>query len=93
VIIGTAVISVRLIGVQSLKEKRGILLSLLKRTRNKFNASVAEVGDQDLWQRAEIGVAVISSTVKHAQQQVQKIVRFIESEPRLEIISLSEEIL
>ena len=92
-IIGTAVISVRLIGVQSLKEKRGSLLSLLKRTRNKFNASVAEVGDQDLWQRAEIGVAVISSTVKHAQQQVQKIVRFIESEPRLEIISLSEEIL
>ena len=92
-IIGTAVISVRLIGVQSLKEKRGILLSLLKRTRNKFNASVAEVGDQDLWQRAEIGVAVISSTVKHAQHHVQKIVSFIESEPRLEIISLSEEIL
>lgn len=83
----------RIIGAQSLKEKRGILLSLIRRTRNKYNVAIAEVGSQNLWQRADIGIAVISSTVKHAEIQLQNIVRFIETEPRLEIVSLETEIL
>jgi len=93
VIIGSAILSVRIIGAQSLKEKRGILLSLIRRTRNKYNVAIAEVGSQNLWQRADIGIAVISSTVKHAEIQLQNIVRFIETEPRLEIVSLETEIL
>lgn len=92
-IIGSAIVSVRLVGVQSLKEKRAILLSLIRRARNKYNAAVAEVGSQNLWQRADIGVAVISSTVKHAELQLQNVVRFIEAEPRLEVVSLETEIL
>jgi len=93
VIIGSAILSVRIIGAQSLKEKRGILLSLIRRTRNKYNVAIAEVGSQNLWQRADIGIAVISSTVRHAEIQLQNIVRFIETEPRLEIVSLETEIL
>ncbi|HHX01366.1 MAG TPA: DUF503 domain-containing protein [Firmicutes bacterium] len=92
-IIGSAILSVRIIGAQSLKEKRGILLSMIRRTRNKYNVAIAEVGSQNLWQRADIGIAVISSTVKHAEIQLQNIVRFIETEPRLEIVSLETEIL
>lgn len=92
-IIGSAILSVRIIGAQSLKEKRGILLSLIRRTRNKYNVAIAEVGSQNLWQRADIGIAVISSTVRHAEIQLQNIVRFIETEPRLEIVSLETEIL
>jgi uncharacterized protein YlxP (DUF503 family) len=88
VIIGSAVISVRIIGAQSLKEKRGILLSIMRRTRNKFNAAVAEVGSQDLWQRSDIGVAVVSSTVKHAEQQLQQVIKFIEADPLLEVMTL-----
>ncbi|MFB5066823.1 MAG: DUF503 domain-containing protein [Candidatus Wallacebacter cryptica] len=87
-IIGSAVISVRIIGAQSLKEKRGILLSIMRRTRNKFNAAVAEVGSQDLWQRSDIGVAVVSSTVKHAEQQLQQVIKFIEADPLLEVMTL-----
>ncbi|HHT35921.1 MAG TPA: DUF503 domain-containing protein [Firmicutes bacterium] len=86
--IGSAVISVRIIGAQSLKEKRGILLSIMRRTRNKFNAAVAEVGSQDLWQRSDIGVAVVSSTVKHAEQQLQQVIKFIEADPLLEVMTL-----
>lgn len=92
-IIGSAILSVRIIGAQSLKEKRGILLSMIRRTRNKYNVAIAEVGSQNLWQRADIGIAVISSTVRHAEIQLQNIVRFIETEPRLEIVSLETEIL
>lgn len=87
-IIGSAVISVRIIGAQSLKEKRGILLSIMRQTRNKFNAAVAEVGSQDLWQRSDIGVAVVSSTVKHAEQQLQQVIKFIEADPLLEVMTL-----
>jgi uncharacterized protein YlxP (DUF503 family) len=93
VIIGSAILSLRIIGVQSLKEKRAVLLSLIRRTRNKYNAAIAEVGSQNLWQRADLGIAVISSTAKHAEVQLQNVVRFIEAEPRLEVVSLETEIL
>lgn len=92
-IIGSALLDVRIVGVQSLKEKRGILLSVIKRTHNKFNAAVAEVGAWDLWQKAEIGIAVISSSTNHVEQQLGEIVSFIESEPRFEVMSLNMEIL
>ena len=75
------------------KEKRAVLLSLIRRTRNKYNAAIAEVGSQNLWQRADLGIAVISSTAKHAEVQLQNVVRFIEAEPRLEVVSLETEIL
>ena len=60
----------------------------MRRTRNKFNAAVAEVGSQDLWQRSDIGVAVVSSTVKHAEQQLQQVIKFIEADPLLEVMTL-----
>ncbi|HKM18407.1 MAG TPA: DUF503 domain-containing protein, partial [Limnochordia bacterium] len=66
---------------------------LIRRTRNKYNAAIAEVGSQNLWQRADLGIAVISSTAKHAEVQLQNVVRFIEAEPRLEVVSLETEIL
>lgn len=69
------------------------MLSLIRRTRNKYNAAIAEVGSQNLWQRADLGIAVISSTAKHAEVQLQNVVRFIEAEPRLEVVSLETEIL
>lgn len=93
VIIGSAVIDMRIVGVQSLKQKRSILLSVIKRTHNKFNAAIAEVGNQDLWQSSKIGIAVISSSSNHVDQQLQAIIRFIESEPRIEVTTYDLEIL
>ncbi|MGI9039823.1 MAG: DUF503 domain-containing protein [Gemmatimonadales bacterium] len=45
----------------SLKEKRGVLKPLTVGLRRTLNVSVAEIGHQDLWQRAEIACAVIGS--------------------------------
>ena len=39
----------------SLKQKRSVLKSITTRTRNKFNVSVSELGDNDRWQRAQLG--------------------------------------
>lgn len=91
--IGSAVLEIHIIGAQSLKQKRMILLSVIKRAQNKFNAAIAEVGSQDLWQRAEVGIAVVSTSTKHADGQLQVIVNFFEQDPRLEVITVETEVI
>ena len=60
-IVGVAAIELHVHGSQSLKEKRGVVQSIGRRLRNRFNVAVAEVGGQDLWQRALLGVTAIGS--------------------------------
>ena len=53
--------------------------------RHRFSLSVAETGFQDKWQRAEIGVAVVSSTAAHAQEVLETVERWVWSRPDVEI--------
>jgi uncharacterized protein YlxP (DUF503 family) len=76
----------------SLKTKRQILKSLIQRLRNEFNLSVTEVGQQDLWQKAELGLAVVCHNSNGADRILQKIFDFIESDYRVEIIDRRVEI-
>lgn len=92
-IIGSAFLTIHINAAQSLKEKRGILMSIIKRTRNKFNVAISEVGSQDLWQKAEVGLAVISTSTSHVHQQLDQVIRFLETESRLEIIAVEIEVL
>ena len=62
----------------SLKDKRQVRRSLVDKTRQKFNASVAEVATQDVLQTLTIGVAVVSGEVAHAQNALDEIVRYME---------------
>ena len=62
----------------SLKEKRMVLRRIKDRVHNKFNCAIAEVGDQDDWQSAELGFAVVSNELGFTQSMVQKILQFIE---------------
>ncbi len=59
--------------VHSLKEKRHILRSLIDRVKAKFNASIAEVAHNDLWQRGTLGVAMVANDRILLQQMAQKI--------------------
>jgi uncharacterized protein YlxP (DUF503 family) len=63
---------------QSLKDKRMVLRKIKDRVTNKFNCAIAEVGDQDDWQSAELGFAVVSNELGFTQSMVQKILQFIE---------------
>ncbi|HWR45052.1 DUF503 domain-containing protein [Sporomusa sp.] len=60
-------------GVGSLKGKRHIIKSITQRIRSRANASVAETDFQDSWQRAEIGVAMVSSDKVMLDRQVNLI--------------------
>lgn len=79
-VIGTAQIHLHLAEGHSLKEKRHILKSVISRTRNQFNVTIAEVGDQDLWQSAVLGVACVSNDPRHADEMVSTVVRFIQNQ-------------
>lgn len=78
---------------QSLKDRRRILKSLLTRLGNRYNVSVAESGNGELWQRAEIGVAVVSNSTPHVHKMLSEVMRFIESQGTVTVISSRMEIL
>jgi uncharacterized protein YlxP (DUF503 family) len=74
-------------GCRSLKDKRQILRSIIERTRARFQVAVAEVEDQDLWQRAVIGIACVSPDGYHAHEVMQKVVEFITTaNPEAEVL-------
>ncbi|HYS19967.1 MAG TPA: DUF503 domain-containing protein [Gemmatimonadales bacterium] len=63
---------------QSLKDKRQILKSLKDRLHQRFNVSAAETDHQDLWQRAELTVAVVSTDRHHAEAVLREADRLVE---------------
>ena len=66
----------------SLKDKRQVARSLTARIRNTFNVAVAEVEDQQLWQRLTLAVCCISTDPSHANEMVSKVVEFIQESNR-----------
>jgi len=92
-VIGVLQLDLRLFGTQNLKQKRGVIQKILARCRNRFPASCAEIGHQDLWQRALLGFAVISSS----EQVVAPILTRIEDEvlasAELDLINADSEII
>lgn len=89
--VGVCVIELRLPGNGSLKGKRSVVKSIVTRLTREFNVSVAEVDDQNLWQRAVLGVACVSSSASYAHGQLERVVQWIE-EQRLDVELLSYEI-
>ena len=77
----------------SLKEKRQVLQSLKTRLRDKFNLSVAEVGDQDLWQKAILGMACVANESAHVNQVLDYAVNLIQSVPVIQLVRSRIELL
>jgi len=77
-IVGIARITLELPGAHSLKEKRSVVKSLLARLQNRFNVSAAEVGAQDTWGVAVIGITCVSTAARHADEMLASALRFIE---------------
>ena len=78
----------------SLKDKRQVVRSLSQRIRNKFRVSVAEVGDNDAWQIATIGVACVTNTHRHCEEMLDEIVSYVrESRLDAEVIDVESDVL
>ncbi|MCI0844415.1 MAG: DUF503 domain-containing protein [Chloroflexi bacterium] len=92
--IGVCRIMLHLPESASLKDKRQVARSLSARIRNTFNVAVAEVEDQELWQRLTLAVCCVSTDAAHANEMVSKVVAFIEESRRdLELLDYQTEII
>lgn len=78
-------------GVASLKGKRALLKRAIAALRNDLECSVAEVGYQDLWQRAGLGVAVAASTATGVDRVIERVVAVIERDPRVVVTGASSD--
>lgn len=76
----------------SLKDKRQVCRSLIDKTRQRFNASVAEVDTQDAHQTLTIGIAVISGSAAHAQNSLDEIIRYMEEHADADLRSVENDI-
>ena len=76
---------------RSLKEKRAALRPIVEGLRHRFQISVAEVGYQDKWQRALIGMAVVSDSYSHAVDVVDNVERWVWSKPEVEVTRFDTE--
>lgn len=92
-IVGLCTVELYIPDGHSLKAKRQVLLSLKDRLRDKFNVSVAEVGDQDLWQKAVLGIACVANEGKHVNQVLDQVVNVIRSVPLVELVQVRIELL
>ncbi len=78
-VVGVLRVSLRLEGCRSLKDKRQIIRPLIEKMRRDFGASVAEVGDTELWGNSEIGISVVSGNAVQVEQLLQKIIERAEA--------------
>jgi len=60
--VGVLTLEIQIPYAHSLKEKRAVVLKIRDRLRARFNVAVAELDDQDAWQRATLGIVSVSNS-------------------------------
>jgi len=90
-VLAYAVFDLHLPGCRGLKEKRMVVKSLKARIRNEFEVSAAEVGDQDLLQRAQLGVAAVGPDQQPLDALLQRILSFVEGNLDGEVVNYRNE--
>ncbi|WP_251861921.1 DUF503 domain-containing protein [Clostridium sp. Marseille-Q2269] len=92
-IVGTAKIYLYANWVHSLKEKRMTVKSIIFKTKNKFNVSIAEVETQDVHQSIVIGIACVSNSTKQADSIIQNVVNYVEGNTEAIVQNIETEII
>lgn len=92
-VIGIGIIIFRLHDCRSLKSKRSVVKKIIHQIRNHFNASTAEVGANDVYERAHIGFALAGSDQKVINAKVDKLLNFAENLGLAEMLDTEIEII
>jgi uncharacterized protein YlxP (DUF503 family) len=88
--VGIARLTLFLPDSHSLKDKRMVLRRVKDRVRAKFNAAIAEVEDNDVWQRGVLGVALVGNGRRFVESAVDEVIRFVRSEA--EVVNAEKEL-
>ncbi|MEA1935281.1 MAG: DUF503 domain-containing protein [Thermodesulfobacteriota bacterium] len=91
-VVGVGIIDIYIFDSRSLKSKRGVLRSILKRTQNRFNISIAEVGDNNNWKRGRIGFSIVGNDTGYVNSKMNKILKFIDHLELAEVVNSKIEI-
>lgn len=91
-IVGVLSWQLSLPGCRSLKEKRSVVRSLKERLKHRFNVSVAETGHQDVWNRAEITVAMVAADRRFAESVLDKLDYFVAGNGRAIVLDTFREL-
>ena len=92
-VVGTGIIKIFIIDSRSLKEKRGILRRIIHRTKNKFNVSIAEIGDLDSWKMGKIGFSMTGNDKSFVNSMIDAVLNFIEDLKLAEVVDAKTEII
>ncbi len=77
-VVGICCLDLQISENNSLKGKRRILKRIIERVKHKFNVSIAEVGNHDLWQSSQIGFCMVGNDKRFINSALDKIIYFIE---------------
>lgn len=91
--VGVLTLELAILEARSLKDKRRVIKSLVDRLRNRFNASVAEVGYGDLPKRARLGVATVSNDSRLVHSMLDKMVDVARRSPGVTLVDYQRELL
>jgi len=89
--VGVMKVQMHLHGITSLKEKRSIIKSVSGRLRSRFNISISEIDHQDNKTSAVVAIAVISNDTSFINQQLDKIINFMENDGRFYLGQIERE--
>ena len=92
VYVGIAKLALAITEAHSLKEKRMVLRRIKDRVRERLQVTMNEVGEQDIWQRAELGCAVVSADRGKALELIDEVVRVAMSAGGAEVTSIAKEV-
>ncbi len=73
--------------VRSLKQKRSVIRPVIAELQRRFAVSAAESGAQDLYRRANVGIAVVSADRGHVTDVLDAAERLVAARPEMELLS------
>jgi len=92
-VVGVGFITFRLHACHSLKEKRRVVKAIIARLRNNFNASVAEVADNDVHQRAVVGFSLVGNDAALINSKIDKMFNLAEEMGVAEVVDTQMELI
>jgi uncharacterized protein YlxP (DUF503 family) len=92
-VVGTLAVDLLLGDVHSLKQKRAVVRPIVAELRRRFEVAAAETGEQDLHRRAQLAVALVTSTHAHAVEVLDACERFVAARPEIELLSARRRVL
>lgn len=81
-------VTMHLYSVQSLKEKRRIMRSILDHTHHRYKVANAEIGDLDNFSRSILGFAIVTNNLQNGEKILQNVINHIDEQSEVEIIEI-----